>query len=108
MLLDEARLKSYLITREAKDGTWASGLTAPAEPTTFTASLDLQQSSSPRFVVQAGEERFSGAYRAFTYDTTIAVGDRLLDTPFGPLRVEAVYPWDDEDPTHYEIGLVPA
>lgn len=108
MVLDEARLKTYTVTREVAGATVASGLTAPSSPEQFDVLMDLQQSSSPRFVVQAGEERFTGAYRAFTYDATLQVGDRLLDTPFGAMRVEGVYPWDDEDPIHYEVGLVPA
>jgi hypothetical protein len=110
MYLDEARLKTHQVTRERPGAVGASGLTISNPPLVFDVLMDVQQSSTPRFVVNPGEERFTGAYRGFTYDETLRVGDRLYSTPFGALRIEAIYTWDDEEgePTHYEIGLVPA
>ena len=103
----ENRLKTYQLTREGDAATSASGLTTAAAPVTFEANLDLQQNSS-RLSAQDGILATTGSFTAFTYDSNVIVGDRIYSTPFGALRVESVYPWDDEDPTHYEVGLVPA
>jgi hypothetical protein len=110
MYLDEARLKTHQVTREQWGVAGASGLATTTAPLVFDVLMDVQQSSTPRFVVNPGEERFTGAYRGFTYDAALQVGDRIYSSPFGALRVEAVYTWDDEEgePTHYEIGLVSA
>jgi hypothetical protein len=108
MELDESRLKTHRVTREGQVTVGASGLAAPGVAVEFDVLIDVQQSGTPRFVVNPNEERFTGAYKGFTYDPALQVGDRLYHTGFGALRVESAYAWDDEDPTHYEIGLVPA
>lgn len=109
MELDEARLKSHQVTREEASAAAASGLSGYAEPTRLDVLMDLQASSTPRLVDgDQGEHRFVGTFTAFTHDDRVQIGDRLYDTPHGALRVEAVMAWDDEEPTHYELGLVPA
>jgi len=108
VILDEARLKPYEITRIGPPAVSASGISAPAVPELFTAHIDLQVDNRPRFVAHDGQLRFVGGFIGFTYDDRLQLGDRLYDTPHGAMRVESIEAWDDEEPTHYEIGLVPA
>lgn len=108
MQLMEDRLAPYQVTREGQTTEAASGLSAPAAPEVLEVEIDLQQASTPRFIRGEGEERITGGFRGFTYDDRLRRGDRLYATPHGALRVESVETWADEEPTHYEIGLVPA
>lgn len=108
MQLMDARLKPYQVTREGQATEAASGLSAPAAPEVLTVDIDLQTAGTPRFTRGEGEERITGGFKGFTYDDRLQLGDRLYGTPHGALRVESIETWDDEEPTHYEIGLVPA
>lgn len=108
MTLDEARLKPHTVTRPGGDVTTMSGMSAPEAPTTFEVLMDLQADGQPRFSSVPGVEGFVGGFTGFTYDDRLALGDQLLDTPHGALRVEAIELWDDEEPSHYQVGLVPA
>jgi hypothetical protein len=106
-LMDE-RLRPFAVTREQVAVAGASGLSTRAAPLVFQVELDLQTASTPRFTREEGVVRITGGFRAFTYDDRLVAGDRLLDTPHGALRVESVEAWVDEEPVHYELGLVPA
>lgn len=108
MVLDEARLKSLLFTRPGEAVAGPSGMTTEAEPTELAVQMDLQSDGAPRLVDSQGEVRFVGTFTGFTYSPELQIGDRLLGTTHGALRVESIQVWDDEEPTHYQVGLVPA
>lgn len=108
MILDEARLKPHQVTRLGAESAAASGLSAPAAPETFTVAIDLQVDTRPRFVSHDGQLRFIGGFLGFTYDDRLQLGDRLYETAHGAMRVESIEAWEDEEPVHYEVGLVPA
>lgn len=108
MILDEARLKTHVVTREVAGSAADSGLSTQASPETFEIAMDLQAAGTPVFANYPDYKGFVGGAIGFTYDDRLQLGDRLYDTPMGALRVERIEAWDDEEPMHYEIGLVPA
>ena len=108
MVLDEARLKVHVFTRKGEAAPGTSGMTAEADTAPVSVLMDLQADGAPKLVDSQGETRFVGTFTGFTYSPDLKIGDRLDGTVHGALRVESIQEWDDEEPTHYEIGLVPA
>lgn len=108
MVLDEARLKTLSFTRPGEAAAGTSGMTTEAPELPISVMMDLQSDGAPRLVDSQGEMRFVGTFTGFTYSPDLQIGDRLDNTLHGALRVESIQVWDDEEPTHYQVGLVPA
>lgn len=108
MVLDEARLKAFTFTRRGEAAAAPSGMATEAPDVPVAVMMDLQADGAPRLVDSQGDTRFAGTFTGFTYSADLQIGDRLTGTAHGALRVESIQAWDDEEPTHYEVGLVPA
>ena len=102
MRLDDSRLRSFTVQRSSSGAADVdSGLAIPGTLTTFEVEMDLQEDGR----IVPGLDQQQGRYVAWTYELTLAPGDKLPSTPHGALEVVSSYSWLDEEPTHAEVRL---